>query len=156
VPITTVVQAGGAGVTEVDLVVSMSGMRVTVAAGGARWGGRDVSLGEDFECDLDVEAEGREVTGHLVVERATGRAMVLVDEVDDDDLAYNFAGSPYDSVCCLFSCYVPPGADSLDGVNVTVYRVVEPERPVAPVAPVERAAHREMPEEPKKVSRGVA
>lgn len=123
-----VTQNGLEGFTEVDLKVEVSGMTITVKAGEAKWCGRDVSLVEDKTYEVEVEPDGRAVIGHLV-EDDSGGISVLVDEVGQDDIPFNFFESQYASVMRLFLCDVSGGASSIEDAPMKTYKVVQPPDP---------------------------
>lgn len=136
--VTVVKQRAAGGIHSVSLSVEQSGMDVSVKSGQFRVSGVDYEFTEDQDFSAEAAAEcDTIVTGYIAKDVSTGVLVLIVDEevLDGEDVPFIFSGSGYDPIHRLFSLKVPAAATSLDGVDVTVYHIVEPEKQDQTVQP---------------------
>lgn len=119
--------------TQVDLLVEVSGLNITVKAGSMVIAGKPVVLSKDTVYKASTHAQLSWLRGFLVRERTTGNVTVLVDEyvVDGEDSPFEFLPTcPYDPLYALYAAKVPSGTTDLANADFTLFRHVPPKEKV--------------------------
>ncbi len=102
-------------------VVTHDGSTVTVKPGVYRSRKVEHEVVEDWEYDLEAKPLGRVVTGYLVRVRDQDEPLRLfVDEVGYNDTPYQFNGSAYEAIYCVFRIVAEAGKSPSE-FSVVVY-----------------------------------
>lgn len=110
---------------EILLSVGQVGMDITVSAGEFKLNGLDFSLEQDEVLSVVAhDTYEKTIIGYLVRDIETDNSVLLIDEVlqDGEDSPYILeSNGPYDNTHRLLFFKVPPGASTLDEVDVKVF-----------------------------------
>ena len=113
--------------SEVNLVISTTGLTISVDAGSFTWTSSTRNLiATDHVVAVDP-TDPTDVVGMLVLD-VNDDALVLVDEIiiDGIDLPYDFSASSYVLLHTLFIIRVPAAAANLDGLTLNCFNVIHP------------------------------
>lgn len=114
---------------DIDLVLSTSGVTVTVEAGSITSEGVGYTLSAAESHSVGSYPTSCTVTGYLVIDTANSNALrVFVDEFVHDgvDVTYDFDSSPYTLVSPLYSADVPSGTTDLSTLTWKHWKIVAP------------------------------
>lgn len=118
-------------VHEVVLAVELESPAVlAVRAGSFRTRKKDFNLTEDWFWTLPtiIPERGLSVTGYLAEDLSTGDAVLFVEEKElaDEEVNFNFNGSPYRELRLLFTLAIPVATAVLSGLDGIVYHTKPP------------------------------
>ncbi len=108
---------------EVDLPVTIEGLKLTVGRGDFRVQGQTYTLPEDQEITFEPAQERISVHGYLAHDSVTNETFVLADivpEVFGQFDHFEWAESSFQPLHVLFVFTIPPGTSNLDDVPVKV------------------------------------
>lgn len=121
---TTVACAYSKGDLLVQPDIVFSGAKATIGKSGYRFDGVDVELDDDVEFTVTANPIQQVVQASILKNKATGKYVVVVDEVTDDgseSLQATFVG--HDLISHLFHASLAPNETSLETARVIVMRV---------------------------------
>jgi len=109
----------------VDMTVEQTGLDVTVKAGSFKVGGQDYTLVEDSVYTAQNVAERVYVNAYLVWDTVQEEVSVMVEEMPDSDPeAYEWNGSPYENLHCVYNIVIPASTSSLDAIDIDVHKTI--------------------------------
>jgi hypothetical protein len=117
---------------QMDLAIDVREKEIRVRAGTIRDNGRELTLMEDETFELETRPQQTLVLAYLVVDKASDRLRVMVDEfvVGQDDRPYTFReGGPYEVIQRLFQGTIPPHCQTFEDAEIHVFRYVQAEAP---------------------------
>ena len=124
----TITLKGKPGQNDIQLAVGVVGNDLTVAAGSFIAEGTSYTLAEPTTYAATPEGGDRHINGYLAEVLADGSAIVIIDEIDPGETAFQWSSvaGTYRCLFALFALFVPGGA-ALQEVTGRIYRVVPEE-----------------------------
>lgn len=117
----------------IDLGVEQSGMSITLKAGSFKYNGVDYELVEDQVFEATERDDVTYIDARLCRDTTDNSIILIVDEMIDiggePGDRYEWHNSPYEVLWPMYVFKVPASTASLDAIEISAYRVVEPPEP---------------------------
>ena len=108
----------------IDLSVIISDMTITVGSGVFQAKGKSYTLSDEYEHVIEPSSEVRSVFVYVAEVKATGEAIVVVDEQQVGDGAFPWEGSLYTPLYRVVVGSIPGDTVSLDTADITIKKVL--------------------------------
>lgn len=114
-----------------DIALAISGSSLMLGLGRFFAGGVEYPVEpETFDWSAGTaDADPRGVAGFLAKDKNTNEVVLIVDDRNPGDPAFDFESSDYELLHKAFSLVIPENENNLENCDVTLFRIVEKPEP---------------------------